>query len=332
VAAVVALTIPPAAHAQQTRDQVRIVGSSTVFPFATTVAERFGARSPYPAPIIEATGTGGGLQLFCEGVGVNTPDISNASRQITESEVEMCAANGVDSITEFKIGYDGIVMAAAEQTPQLDLTKGELWQALAKTVPQDGELVENPNERWSDIDPSFPDTQIQVFGPPPTSGTRDAFNELVMEEGCMEFEAVQQLDEQRQEEVCAQIREDGAYIEAGENDNLIVQRLQAEPDTYGIFGFSFYDQNRDAIQANMISGVEPTFETIADDSYPVSRSLFFYVKDAHSGVIPGLKEYVDEFISERAIGQEGYLVDKGLIPLPEGEFEQQAQKVAELSG
>jgi len=313
--------------AAQGRDQIRIVGSSTVYPFATTVAEHFGNNTQYPAPVIESTGTGGGLQLFCQGVGIEHPDISNASRAITGSERELCRENGVENVTEVKIGYDGIVLATDRETGQpLDITRAQLWQALGQTVVQDGELVENPYDTWSDIDPSLPDTGIQVFGPPPTSGTRDAFVELVMEEGCMEFEAVQELAEDRQEEVCGRMRQDGAFVEAGENDNLIVQRLQSEQGTYGVFGFSFLDQNRDALVASSINGVDPTFESIAAGEYPVSRSLFFYVKDAHVGVIPGLAEYIDEFTSPRAWGPNGYLVEKGLIPLPEQEREQMRER------
>jgi phosphate transport system substrate-binding protein len=314
----------------QSRDQIRIVGSSTVYPFATTVAERFGETTQYPAPVIESTGSGGGLQLFCQGVGLEHPDITNASRPITDSEVEMCRENGVETITEVTIGYDGIVLATADESQAMDLTLAQVWQALAATTVQDGELVDNPNQTWSDIESSLPDTEITVFGPPPTSGTRDAFVELAMEQGCTEFEVVQNLEEDRQEEVCGQMREDGAFIEAGENDNLIVERLQADPGTHGIFGFSFLDQNRDLIQANAIGGVDPTFDTIASGDYPLSRPLFFYVKNAHVGVVPGMMEYLQEFTSDRAIGPTGYLADKGLIPLDEGRREEVRDNVAAL--
>jgi len=302
----------------QSRDRIRIVGSSTVFPFATAVAENFARGTQFDAPVIESTGSGGGFRLFCQGVGTQTPDITNASRRMNPSELETCRANGVQDVTEVVVGYDGIVVANSREAEPTDYTLAQLWQALAAEVPVDGELVENPYERWSQIDPSLPDKEIQVFGPPPTSGTRDAFTELVMEEGCQEFEAVTALAEDRQDEVCTTFREDGAFVEAGENDNLIVQRLQSEPDAYGIFGYSFLDQNRQALQGSSVGGAEPTFENISSGEYPVSRSLFFYVKNAHVGVVPGIREYVAEFTSERAIGEGGYLSQRGLIPLPDG--------------
>lgn len=324
-----ALLLLPNVHAQS-RNQIRIVGSSTVFPFATAVAENFGRTTQYPAPIVESTGSGGGLKLFCQGVGVQHPDITNASRRIKPSEYELCKQNGVDKITEVQIGNDGIVLASARNAKPIDVTREQLWQALAKQVPVDGELQDNPYTNWSDIDSSLPDKEIKVYGPPPTSGTRDAFVELVMEKGCENFETVQKLDEEKKKQVCAQMREDGHFIEAGENDNLIVQRLQNEPEALGIFGFSFLDQNQDKIQGNAIEGVEPTFESIASGDYPVSRSLFFYVKNDHVGVIPGMEEYIAEFTSPRAWGPNGYLAEKGLIPLEEQKREAMAQQARNL--
>jgi phosphate transport system substrate-binding protein len=314
----------------QARDQIRIVGSSTVFPFASTVVERFGQKTEFATPVIESTGSGGGLKLFCAGVGEQHPDITNSSRRIEESEFETCMQNGVSEITEVKIGYDGIVLANSRDAEPLEVTIPQLWQALAKEVPVDGEIQANPHENWSDIDPSLPDTPIEVYGPPPTSGTRDAFVELVMEAGCEEFEAVTSLDEDRMGEVCQTMREDGAFIDAGENDNLIVQRLTGNQDAFGIFGFSFLDQNLDVIQGTSIGGVEPSFENIASGDYPVSRSLFFYVKNPHVGVIPGIPEYVAEFVSEDAFGPDGYLVEKGLIPLSDDEREQVRQSATSL--
>jgi phosphate transport system substrate-binding protein len=314
----------------EARDQIRIVGSSTVFPFASTVVERFGQKADFATPVIESTGSGGGLKLFCAGVGEEHPDITNASRRIKESEFQTCMENGVSEITEVKIGYDGIVLANSRDAEPLEVTIPQLWQALAKEVPVDGEIQENPHQTWSDIDPSLPDKQIEVYGPPPTSGTRDAFVELVMDAGCAEFEAVTGLDEDRMSAVCQTMREDGAFIEAGENDNLIVQRLAGNTDAFGIFGFSFLDQNRDVIQGTPINGVEPTFENIASGDYPVSRSLFFYVKNPHVGVIPGIPEYVAEFVSEDAFGPNGYLVDKGLIPLTDDEREQVREAATKL--
>ena len=313
------------------RDQIRIVGSSTVFPFASTVVERFGQKTDHPTPVIESTGSGGGIQLFCAGVGEQHPDITNASRRIKASEVESCATNGVAEITEVKIGYDGIVLANAKGGEAVDLTIPQLWQALAKEVPVDGELQPNPYTNWNQIDGSLPDRRIEVLGPPPTSGTRDAFVELVMETGCQAFEAVTSLDEDRMDQVCATMREDGAFVEAGENDNLIVQKINANPNAFGIFGFSFLEQNRDALEAAGIDGVEPTFENIASGDYPISRSLFFYVKNAHVGEIPGIEDYVAEFVSEDAMGEFGYLVDKGLIPLPEDELQEQRDEATSFA-
>jgi phosphate transport system substrate-binding protein len=320
----IALAGPAAA-----RDQIRIVGSSTVYPFSTAVAEQFGTKHQFRTPVVESTGSGGGIKLFCAGVGEGHPDITNSSRRIKQSEVEACAANGVAEVTEVKIGYDGIVLANSKNREPMSVTIPQIWLALAKEVPVDGEIKPNPYRNWSEIDAALPDARIEVLGPPPTSGTRDAFVELVMETGCQEFEEVAALDEDRMATVCATMREDGAFVEAGENDNLIVQKIEANPAAFGIFGFSFLDQNLDMLQGSLIDGEEPTFENIADGAYPVSRSLFFYVKNAHVGVIPGIKEYVDEFTSEAAAGEYGYLADKGLIPLPDDERE--AQRAQALS-
>jgi phosphate transport system substrate-binding protein len=305
-----------AAYAQQ---QIQIVGSSTVFPFSTAVAERFAQKSGFPAPVVESTGTGGGIKLFCAGVGVDTPDITNASRRMKDGELAECQANGVTPV-EVKIGFDGIVLANSKSGTPMALTREQIFQALAKTLPNEaGEMQPNPHQTWADIDPSLPAETIEVLGPPPTSGTRDAFVELVMVEACPE--TVSAADE----DACAAIREDGAYVEAGENDNLIVQKLEANPNAVGIFGFSFLDQNSDALQGATVDGVEPTFENIASGDYPVSRSLFFYVKKEHVGPIPGIEEFVGEFISEEAWGEDGYLAEKGLIPLPEEEATEAAQ-------
>jgi phosphate transport system substrate-binding protein len=295
------------------RDQIRIVGSSTVFPFSTTVAERFAQGGDFAAPVVESTGTGGGIKLFCEGVGENTPDIANASRRIKDSELEACKSAGVTPV-EVKIGFDGIVLASSKGGPDLNLSREQIFQALAKNLPSEaGEMQPNPNQNWSDIDDSLPNEKIEVLGPPPTSGTRDAFVELVMAEACPE--AIKSANE----DACGEIREDGAYVEAGENDNLIVQKLEANPAAVGIFGFSFLDQNADQLKGAQVDGVEPTFENIAAGDYPVSRSLFFYIKKEHVGTIPGLQEFAAEFTSDDAWGEEGYLAEKGLIPLPEEE-------------
>ncbi len=304
------------------RDYIAIVGSSTVYPFATTVAEQFGKTTKFKTPKIESTGSGGGMKLFCAGSGIETPDITNASRRIKHSEYEKCQKNGVKEITEIKIGYDGIVIANAKTAERLKLTKKDLYLALAKDVPSpDGseKLVANPYTTWKDVNPALPDTKIEVLGPPPTSGTRDAFVELAMEGGCKTIDwikAIKKKDKKQFKAICHTVREDGAYIEAGENDNLIVQKLAANPKALGIFGFSFLDQNGDKIQGSLVNGEEPTFENIAAGKYPVSRPLFFYVKKSHVGVIPGMVEYLNEFTSDKAWGEEGYLADKGLIPMP----------------
>ena len=331
VAALVAATVG-VVNAQQ-RDSISIVGSSTVYPFATVVAEKFGKAGSFKAPKIESTGTGGGFKLFCGGVGIQHPDISNASRAIKASEFETCQKNGVADIVEVKIGYDGIVMANSKKVPALKLTSKDIFLALAKEVPdpKGGEnLVANPYKTWKDVNTSLPEVKIEVLGPPPTSGTRDAFLELAMEPGALKFESLKKLskeDGKKFQKVFSSIREDGAYVEAGENDNLIVQKLGANPNALGIFGFSFLDQNTDKIQGSFVDGNQPTFEAIASGKYPLSRPLFFYVKKAHAGVIPGIKEYLAEFTSEKAWGKDGYLSEKGLIPMPDAERKQVADSV-----
>jgi phosphate transport system substrate-binding protein len=305
------------------RDTISVMGSSTVYPFATVVAERFGKGSDFKTPKIESTGTGGGMKLFCAGDGINTPDMTNASRRIKKSEFEMCQKNGVAGITEVMIGYDGIVIANSKKVGMMKLSLKDIFLALAKQVPaKDGseKLVANPYKTWKDVNDSLPANKIEVLGPPPTSGTRDAFAELALEGGCKTFDwikAMKKKDKKQYKTVCHSVREDGAYIEAGENDNLIVQKLVANPKALGVFGFSFLDQNADKVQGSTIDGSVPTFENIADGSYPVSRPLYFYVKKAHVGRIPGMVEYVTEFTSEAAMGEDGYLADKGLIPLPD---------------
>ncbi len=315
----VALAGVSGAAAQGARDQIRIVGSSTVFPFTQAVSERYANMTGNPAPVVESTGTGGGFKVFCEGVGEATADITGASRAMKESEWALCKQNGVTDISEAQIGFDGLSIAVSRNGADMDLTKGQIFQALAAQVEVDGQVVANPFKRWNEIDPSLPDVQITVFGPPPTSGTRDAFVELVMDEGCAEFQAIAALDGDRKKEVCQRMRTDGPFIEAGENDNLIVQRLQQDPNAVGIFGYSFLYENEDTLKAVKVNGVEPSPETIADGDYKVSRPLFFYVKNAHRGVIPGLTEFVEEYMSEDAIGEDGYLGERGLIPLPEAD-------------
>jgi len=333
--AIAALAVVAMTGAAEARDQIRIVGSSTVYPFSTTVAEQFGKTTSFKTPVVESTGSGGGLKLFCAGVGVEHPDITNASRAIKKSEIETCHKNGVTDITEVKIGYDGIVVANSKDAPRMKITRQQLFLALAKDVPAgEGTLQPNPYKKWSDIDSSLPAVKIEVLGPPPTSGTRDAFAELAMEHGCKTFDwikALKKSDKKKYKGICHGVREDGAYIEAGENDVLIVRKLEENKNAFGIFGFSFLDQNADQIQGSLIEGKEPTFENIADGSYPVSRPLFFYVKDAHVDSIPGIREYIAEFTSEKAWGEDGYLADKGLIPMPEAERKKYHDEAAALA-
>lgn len=306
------------------RDTIRIVGSSTVYPFTTAVAEAFGKTSG-KTPVVESTGTGGGFKLFCAGLGEDKPDFTNASRGIKLSEFETCKANGVTDIVEVKIGFDGLSLAHAKSAKDFGLTKQQVFLALAKDIPgPDGKLMANPNKMWSDIDPSLPATKIEVLGPPPTSGTRDSFAELVLEKGAESFDSLKALkkdDPKAFEAVWKAVREDGAYVEAGENDNLIVQKLQANPDAVGIFGFSFLEQNADTVKDIAIDGVQATYEAVADGSYKVARPLFIYMKKQHVASIPGMKEFIVEFVSVAAIGEDGYLADKGLVTLPAEEAE-----------
>ena len=361
-AAAIALVGLSMASAQAARETISIVGSSTVYPFATTVAERFGKNTRFNTPKIESTGSGGGLKLFCAGVGTTHPDITNASRKIKASEISTCAANGVKDIVEVKIGYDGIVMANAKNAPQFNLSRVEIFKALAKNIPgPNGKLIPNPNKTWKDVNPDLPAIKIEVLGPPPTSGTRDAFAELALGGGAKKFadlKALRKLKANDPQKIKAMmnklgiplsvfaeanefkakigkkakgkdvfkavayaVREDGAYIEAGENDNLIIQKLEANPNALGVFGYSFLDQNSDKVKGAVIEGSEPEFEAIANGDYPISRSLYFYVKKAHMDSIPGMREYLQEFTSDNAWGDDGYLTEKGLIPMPEDERE-----------
>lgn len=308
--AMTAVATPAAA-----RSTISIVGSSTVYPFATVVAERFGRNSDFPTPKLESTGSGGGMKLFCQGLGTQNPDITNASRRMKLSEFKLCQRNGVEEITEFRIGSDGIVIASSREAQNLDLTLKQLFLALAEKVPsEDGsELVRNPNQTWSDVDSSLPDTRIRVMGPPPTSGTRDAFVELGMQGGCEEIPIFANMEEEAMEQACHSLRQDGAYVEAGENDNLIVQKLMSDNESYGVFGYSFLEENGSRLQAAVVNGMKPTVENIARDDYPIARSLWFYVKKAHVGVVPGIQDYVAEFASAGAMGPNGYLKDVGLI-------------------
>lgn len=325
-AAIAAVGVLACANAAFARDQIRIVGSSTVYPFTTAVAEQFGKASG-KTPVVESTGTGGGMKIFCEGVGPNTADMTNASRAIKSSEIELCAKNGVKDIVEITVGIDGLTMAHSKAGKPFKLTLAQVFLALAEKVPdKDGNLVANPNQKWSDIDPSLPDTKIEVLGPPPTSGTRDSFHELFLEAGAKTFPSLKELkksDKKAFKAVWKSMRQDGAFVEAGENDNVIVQKLEANPAAVGIFGYSFLDENSSKLAGIAIDGVEPTYENISGGEYKGARKLYVYVKKAHVGVIPGMKEFVAEYVSEKAMGEDGYLAQKGLVALPK----EQADKV-----
>lgn len=323
-----ALAATPALGAA--RDTVHVVGSSTVYPFSSAVAERFGKGGRFKTPVVESTGTGGGFKLFCSGVGVETPDVNDASRPITDAEKAICTAAGVTAITELRIGYDGIVVAATKGA-SFDLSREQLYRAVAKTVVVGGKLVANPYKNWNEIDPSLPKRPINVLGPAPNHGTRDAFVELVMDPACDKFPQVQALAKDEMKRVCQTVREDGAWTDVAADYSVIMGKLKNDRNAVGVFTFSYVDQNRDKIQAAKVDGVAASLETISSGQYPISRPLFIYVKKAHVGVIPGLAEYVQEFVSDKAGGKEGYLVDKGLVPSPAKDLKAQQASAKALA-
>ena len=312
----------------QARDQIKIVGSSTVYPYATVVAENFGKTGKFKTPVIESTGTGGGMKLFCAGVGVNHPDITNASRAIKSKEIDLCVKKGVTEIIEIIVGNDGISFAQSANSPDSNFTKEQLWRALANEVDVDGKLVANPYKQWSDIDPSLPSKKIEILIAPPTSGTRDAWNSLVMGKGCSK-EAKALFGDKASSE-CTKMREDGYAVEAGENDTLIIQKLVSNPDAYGFFGYSYLVGNKDKVKAAAIEGVKPSLEGIQDYSYPIARPLFFYVKKAHIGVVPGISEFLKDFTSKKAMGERGYLAEIGLVPLAKEKYDAVRLSAVEL--
>jgi len=319
--AISALIIASATAASaQSRDQIRIVGSSTVFPYTQAVAEQFANSTGAPSPIVESTGTGGGMQIFCQGIGEQHPDLTGASRAMKASEYELCQSNGVDNVSEALIGYDGLSLAISRANDSdWNLSLAEIYLALAAQVPVDDEWSANPYTKWNQINSELPDVDILAYGPPPTSGTRDAFVELAMHAGCQELDFVKNggFDGDWVEKNCSRMRTDGPFVEAGENDNLIVQRLNADPNAVGIFGYSFLYENLDTLKAVKVAGVEPDENTIGDFSYPISRPLYFYTKNAHRGVIPNFEEFIEEYMSEDALAPGGYLSERGLVPLSE---------------
>lgn len=316
----------------QSRDQIRIVGSSTVYPFTTTVAENFGRSKKFKTPIVESTGTGGGFKIFCGGIGTSHPDVINASRAIKKGEFELCRNNGVTEIVEIKIGFDGLTITQAKKGPNIRLTMAQVFLALAERVPDNsGNLVPNPYRNWSDIDKSLPNVRIEVLGPPPTSGTRDSFHELFMEAGAeVVLKELKKSNPKAFETAWKSLRKDGAYVEAGENDNVIVQKLLANSNAFGIFGFSFLDENTATLRGVAIDGADPTFDNISSGKYKGSRPLFVYIKKQHAGMTVGLREFAEEYVSARAIGDNGYLTRKGLVALPKKELSEVTNSVKNM--
>jgi phosphate transport system substrate-binding protein len=333
-AGVLAGVVAIATGAAEARDQIRIVGSSTVYPFTTAVAEQLGKTAGIKTPVVESTGTGGGMKLFCAGVGEGHPDATNASRRMKKGEFADCQKNGVKDIVEITVGFDGISVAQSKDGAPMKLTLAQLFLAIAKEVPgADGKLVANPNKNWSDIDKSLPNTKIEVLGPPPTSGTRDALHELLLEHGAAAVPALAALkksDSKAFDKAWKSLREDGAYVEAGENDNLIVQKLVANKNAFGIFGYSFLEENTSKLRGVSLNAVEPTYENIAGGKYPGSRLLYVYVKKQHVGVVPGIDKFVAEYVSPKAIGEDGYLSKKGLVTLPKADADKVRKSVLDM--
>jgi phosphate transport system substrate-binding protein len=334
VAVAVFLGITALTPAASARDQLRIVGSSTVYPFTTAVAEQFGKATGARTPVIESTGTGGGMKIFCEGIGVDKVDVTNASRRMKKGEFDACQKNGVTEIIEVNIGFDGLTMAQSKTGAPMKLTLAQVFLALAEQVPAaDGKLVANPHKLWSDIDRSLPSHKIEVLGPPPTSGTRDSLHELFLEKGAEqipELKALKSADPKAFEKIWKSIRRDGAYVEAGENDNVIVQKLEINKDALGVFGYSFLEENAAKLRGVAIDNADPTFENIANGKYKGARRMYVYFKKQHFGVIPGLDKFMAQYVSEKTLGQDGALARKGLVPLPKAEFE--AMRKAALAG
>jgi phosphate transport system substrate-binding protein len=319
----------------EARDQIRIVGSSTVYPFTTAVAEQFGKTGGAKTPVVESTGTGGGMKLFCAGVGEGHPDATNASRRMKKGEFDSCQKAGVKDIVEINVGFDGLTVAQSKQGPAIKLTLGQLLLAVAKEVPgPDGKLIPNPNKNWSDIDKSLPNVKIEILGPPPTSGTRDSFHELLLEKGAEQIPALAALkksDAKAFDKVWKTLREDGAYVEAGENDNVIVQKLVANKDAFGVFGYSFLEENAAKLRGVALDGVEPEFDNITSGKYKGARRMYVYIKKAHVGLVPGLDKFAAEYVSAKALGEDGYLAKKGLVTLPKNEADNVRKSVLGMS-
>ncbi|MBK1664785.1 phosphate-binding protein [Rhodospirillum rubrum] len=305
----------PARAAEGARSQARIVGSSTMFPLTAAVAERLSRLGLGQAPLVEVTGTGAGFHRFCVGVGLETPDLVAASRTMTDQERARCRANGVDDIGEIYLGHGAVVLARSWQTPFPALTRRMVWMALADEVPRKWTLVANPNRLWSDIAPGLPAVPIRIFGPPPSSGTRDYLASALMDPGCLAFPLLAERPAAERETACRRLREDGAFIEAGEDDDRLVKRLVDDPAAIGFIGYAAFHRNGHLVSAIPIEGIAPTIETITEGSYPLTTQLILYVKTAHLGLISGLDRYVQAFTAEQAIGEDGYLRALGLVPV-----------------
>jgi phosphate transport system substrate-binding protein len=319
-----------AAQAADARDSISVVGSSTVYPFSSTVAEHFGKAGKFKTPVVESNGTGGGFKLFCAGVGAQTPDINDASRPMTDAEKKLCADNGVKAVQEVRIGYDGIVVASAKGA-SFDVTREQLYKATAKNLVVNGKLTANPNKMWSDIDAKLPARPIHIFGPASNHGTRDAYNELVMIPMCEKDPVIAAMPKAEKDKECKLLREDGAWVDVAADYAVLMGKLKNDRTAVGVFTFSYVDQNKDKISAAKVDGVAASMATIANTTYPISRPLFIYVKKDHVGVIPGLAEFVKEFVSNKAAGNDGYLIDKGLVPAPAKELKAQQAIAAQLA-
>ena len=307
--------------------QLKVVGSSTVYPFTTAVSEEFQRASPGSSVIVESTGTGAGIKLFCSGVGAQFPDMVNASRPIKASEYADCAAAGVKQVIEVPIGIDGLTLIQAKGQPPLNLTTTDIYKALAANP------FGKPNTAvtWKDVNPALPATKIRVLGPPPTSGTRDSLADLILTKGCESDPAIKELkksDEKKHKDICTKVREDGVFVEAGENDNLLVQKVAADPGSLGVLGFSFLEENADKVAPVTLGGVAPTETTISDLSYPGSRRLYVYVKGEHLAAKPAIRQFMAAY--GKAIARGGLLQKRGLVPFGGADFATATAQAAAL--
>ncbi|MDX8381708.1 MAG: substrate-binding domain-containing protein [Ghiorsea sp.] len=327
LAAIAATCFTLGASIAQAEDNIQIVGSSTVYPFSSYTAEALGATGKFKTPVVESTGSGGGMKLFCAGAGMDTPDFTNASRRMKAKEFKKCQKNGVKEITEMVVGYDGIAIAQSKKAPTIALSRKDMMLAVAAEVPNKAgtALIDNPYHFWNEINPKLPHRAIRVYGPPASSGTRDAFEDMILKHLTKHIDAYTKLYKADKKKNKAykkfhKVRQDGVYIPSGENDNLIVQKLARDTDALGIFGYSYLEENSDSIAPAIIDGVIPTPSTISGHTYPLSRSLYFYIKKSHIGKVKGMMEYANLFMSNQMIGEDGECTDIGLISLPSADL------------